>query len=55
MDSIADAVFELTVKGDELPFTIAKQASGYGAKVVKFATEEDREFYADMFPKPDGL
>ncbi len=51
MDSIADAVFELTVNGDELPVVLAKQASGYGAKVVGFATDDDREFYADMFPK----
>ena len=51
MDTIADAVFELTVNGDYLPFDIVKQASGYGAKVDKFTSEEDREFYADMFPK----
>jgi ankyrin repeat protein len=51
MDSIAVAVFELTVNGDELPVILAKQASGYGAKVVRFTTDDDRDFYADMFPK----
>ena len=49
MDSIPD-IFELVVNGDELPFHVAKCASGYGAKHNGWATTDEQEFYADMLP-----
>ena len=50
MDGIPD-FFELTVSGDDLPFKIAKCASGYGARHDGWRTKEDQEFYSDMLPK----
>ena len=50
MQDIPD-IFELVSNGDDLPFHIAKCASGFGAKHNGWRTKEDQEFYADMLPK----
>ncbi len=44
-------MFELVCNGDTLPFSVARRAGGYGAKVDQWATDAEREFYADMLPK----
>ena len=48
---VASSAFEVQFPGDALPFTLVPGKNGYSAIMDAWVSEEDREFFSDMYPR----
>ena len=51
MQVVANSAFEVQFPGDALPFTLVPGKNGYGAIMNAWVSDEDREFFSDMYPR----